>query len=210
MKRIIYISILIYLLFTLCSCDTKQNWIDTGISSPYHQCSIMEYLRGDEYNWHLTTKMIERAELVDLFEGKVDSLPEITFLAIPSYSIERYLLDNNLNDVEELSVEFCRTTILNHVIKGSYLKCDIAYRDLNYIITDPMQKGGTPLKSLGGKQLIAYVDKTEYGGVPEAGAEIMYLYSVSAQIQVPLASPDIQPLNGVVHALNYNFVLGRI
>ncbi|MFR1242333.1 MAG: hypothetical protein ACLSDJ_14635 [Butyricimonas faecihominis] len=42
------------------------------------------------------------------------------------------------------------------------------------------------------------------------GAETMYLYSYSAQTQVPLATPDIQPLNGVVHALNYNFVLGKI
>ena len=38
----------------------------------------------------------------------------------------------------------------------------------------------------------------------------MYLYSFDAMEMVPLASPDIQPLNGVVHALNYNYVLGRI
>lgn len=191
-------------------CDTKQNWIDTGVSSPYHDCSMMDYLRGDKYNWELTVEMIERAELIDLFEGKVDSLPEITFLAIPSYSILRYLWDNNLESVAELAPEFCRETILNHVVEGKFLKADIAYRNPKYQITDPLQDGGTTLVTLGGRQLKAYVDKSDYGGVPNVGAETMFLYSFSAQIQVPLASPDIQPLNGVVHALNYNFILGRI
>ncbi len=197
-------------MMTLTGCDTKQNWIDTGISSPYHDCSIMEYLRGDAYNWELTVEMIERADLTDLFEGQVDTLPEITFFGIPSYSILRYLWDNDMESVSELTPAFCRETILNHVVKGKYLKADIAYRNPNYLITDPQQDGGTELITLGGRQLKAYVDKSEYGGVPDAGAETMYLYSFSAYTQVPLASPDIQPLNGVVHALNYNFVLGRI
>ena len=115
-----------------------------------------------------------------------------------------------MESVSELTPAFCRETILNHVVKGKYLKADIAYRNPNYLITDPQQDGGTELITVGGRQLKAYVDKSEYGGVPDAGAETMYLYSFSAYTQVPLASPDIQPLNGVVHALNYNFVLGRI
>ena len=204
------IGICVCVLMVLTGCDTKQNWIDTGVSSPYHDCSIMEYLRGDAYNWELTVEMIERADLTDLFEGQVDSLPEITFFGIPSYSILRYLWDNDMESVSELTPAFCRETILNHVVKGKYLKADIAYRNPNYLITDPQQDGGTELITLGGRQLKAYVDKSEYGGVPDAGAETMYLYSFSAYTQVPLASPDIQPLNGVVHALNYNFVLGRI
>ena len=53
-------------------------------------------------------------------------------------------------------------------------------------------------------------EKTNYGGVTDAGAIFMYLYSFDAMEMVPLASPDIQPLNGVVHALNYNYVLGKI
>ena len=204
------IGICVCVLMVLTGCDTKQNWIDTGVSSPYHDCSIMEYLRGDAYNWELTVEMIERADLTDLFEGQVDTLPEITFFGIPSYSILRYLWDNGMESVSELTPAFCRETILNHVVKGKYLKADIAYRNPNYLITDQQQDGGTELITLGGRQLKAYVDKSEYGGVPDAGAETMYLYSFSAYTQVPLASPDIQPLNGVVHALNYNFVLGRI
>ena len=210
MRTLKYILASLLVSFCLTSCDTAQDWIDTGVSSPYHDCSIMEYLRGDQYNWELTVQMIERGGLTAMFEGTESDYEEITFFAIPSYTILRYLWDNDLEAVSELTPEFCRETILNHVVKGKYLKADIAYRNPDYLITDQKQDGGTALTTVGGRKLKAYVDKSSYGGVPDVGAETMYLYSYSAQTQVPLATPDIQPLNGVVHALNYNFVLGKI
>ena len=194
----------------LASCDTQQEWFDSGVSSPYHDCSIMEYLRQDDYNWELTVEMIERADLTDLFEGQVDTLPEITFFAPPSYSILRYLWDNELEQVSELTPEFCREIILRHVVKGKHLKADIAYRNPDYLATDERQDGCTDFTCISGNKLRAWVDKSAWGGVPDAGPETMYLYSFDAMINVPLASPDIQPLNGVVHALNYNYILGNI
>lgn len=91
MKTLQYIKIVVCLWGLCVSCDTQQNVINSGVSSPYHDCTILDYLRGDEYNWELTVAMIERAGLQDLFEGRVDSLPEITFFAPPSYCILRYL-----------------------------------------------------------------------------------------------------------------------
>ena len=205
-----YVYMIVCLVFMVTACDTKQTVINTGVSSPYHDCTILDYLRGDPYNWELTVAMIERAGLQDLFEGEVDTLPEITFFAPPSYSILRYLWDNDLETVEELTPEFCRETILDHVVKGKYLKKDIAYRNQAYLINDPYQDGGTRLVTLGGRSLNAYVDKSEYQGVPDAGAETLLLYSYSVSLMVPMASPDIQPWHGVVHALNYNFEIGKI
>ena len=72
------------------------------------------------------------------------------------------------------------------------------------------QTGGTDFTCETGNRVRAFRDKSAYGGVPDAGPETLYLYSFDAMQMVPLASPDIQPLNGVVHALNYNYVLGRI
>lgn len=210
MKTLRYILICISVLFMLASCDTKQDWIDTGVASPFHDCTIMEFLRKDNYNWELTVQMIERAGLTDLFEGKVDTMPEITFFAPPSYSVLRYLWDNDLETVSELSLDFCREMVLKHVVKGKILKSDIAYRNPDYLITDLKQEGGSELISVGGNRLKAYVDKSEYGGVPDVGPETMFLYSFSVRSFVPLATPDIQPTNGVVHALNYNYVLGKI
>lgn len=195
---------------TLASCDTQQDVWNTGTSSPYHDCTIMEYLRGDAYNWELTVALIERAGLTDLFEGQVDTLPEITFWGFPSYSVKRHLLDKGLKNVQEMGVKECRELVLKHVMKGKVLKKDIAFRDKDYYIYDSGQTGGTEFTTLGGCRLKAYIDKTQYSGVPESGAEVLYLYSFSGKTMVPLASPDIQPTNGVVHSLNYNYVLGKI
>ena len=192
------------------SCDPKQDVWDSGISSPYHDCSIMEYLRGDDYNWELTVELIEHAGLTDLFEGQVDTLPEITFWGFPSYSVLRYLYDNNLESVSEIDVETSRELVLMHVTKGKMLKESIAERDDEYYIYDEEQTGGTDVYTLTGNHLKAYIDKSDYLFVPDGGSEDMYLYSFTSETMVPLASPNIQPTNGVVHSLNYNYKLGDI
>ena len=192
------------------SCDPKQDVWDSGISSPYHDCSIMEYLRGDEYNWELTVELIEHAGLTELFEGKDPDYPEITFWGFPSYSVLRYLYDNNLESVSEIDVETSRELVMMHVTKGKVLKEDIAYRDKEYYIYDEEQTGGTDLYTLTGSHLKVYIDTSDYMFVPDGGSETMYLYSFTAETMVPLASPDIQPTNGVVHSLNYNYELGNI
>ncbi len=194
----------------LTSCDTKQDVWDTGTSSPYHDCSIMEYLRGDKYNWELTVELIEHAGLTDLFEGQVDTLPEITFWGFPSYSVLRYLYDCNLENVSEINKDKAREIVLMHVMKGKVLQEDVALRDENYYIYDEEQTGGTELFTVSGIRLKAYVEIDDYMFVPDGGASHLYLYSFTAKSMIPLASPNIQPQNGVVHALNYNYVLGAI
>lgn len=209
MKKIYNILVYFSIVLSLVSC-TAQDWYDSGVSSPYHDCSIMEYLRGDSYNWELTVKLIERAGLADMFEGKDPNYKEITFFAPPSYSILRYLWDNDMESVEEMSAEDCKTIVLKHVLNKKYLKADFAYRNIDYTIDDELQDGGTDVVTLGGSHLRIYRDKSAYGGVPDAGPETMYIYSFTKATMVPLATPDIQPLNGVVHALNYNYGLGRL
>lgn len=208
MKSLKYIYLLcITALFTGC---TTQNLYDSGVSTPYHDCSIMEYLRGDLYNWELTVAMIERAGLTELFEGTDPDYKEITFFAFPSFSVLRYLWDNDMESVNEMSVEDCKTIVLKHVLDKKYLKSDFAYRNVDYSVSDELQDGCTDVVTVGGSQLRVYRDKSAYGGVPDAGPETMYIYSFTRSTMVPLATPDIQPLNGVVHALNYNYVLGNI
>lgn len=207
MKKIMILIGVVVLAF---SCETKQDWYDGGISSPYHDCSMMVYMRTDTYNYALTVQMIERGGLTDLFEGKVDTLPEITFLAPPSYSVYRYLLDHDMKEVNEMTKEACREMVLKHVIKGKCLKGSFAYRNPAYQIDSKEQNGGSKVPTLGECSLIIYRDKSIWGGVPDVGPEQMYIYSITGEIMVPLSSPDIQPLNGVVHALNYNYKLGDI
>lgn len=211
MKKVLLILFTGILLY---SCDTRQDVYDTGISDPCFEGTMMDYLRSDDYNWKLTVEMIERAGLTDLFEGKVDTLPEITFWGFKSYSVLLYLLENDLESVDELTPSECRESVLKHVTKGKHLKDSFAFRDVNFDINDARQTGVVEYATLGKNKLKPYREKTAYAGVPDAGAVIMYLFSTTYNwgegIMVPMATPDIQPYNGVVHALNYNYRLGEI
>ena len=121
MKNILKYVIVISLSIVIFAC-TKQEVIDTGISSPYYDGSIMQFLRSDKYNFGMTVEMIERGGLVDLFEGKVDTCQELTFLAFKTHTVYLFLLDNNLDSVAQLQPEFCRDIVLRHVINGKHIK----------------------------------------------------------------------------------------
>lgn len=101
-----------------------------------------------------------------------------------------------------------------HVTKGKHLKDSFAFRDINYEINDPKQTGVKEYPTLGKNILKPYREKTAYADIPDMGAVILYLFSMTYNYgegtKVPMASPDIQPVNGVVHALNYNYRLGEI
>lgn len=212
------ILLFIGIMLVFVACDTRQTVIDTGVSSPYFDGTMMEYLRSDKYNWELTVEMIEHAGLTDLFEGTVDTLPEITFFAPPSYSILRFLwksqekgeAESYYEKVEDIPVKLCREFILKHVVKGKHLKESIGFRNMSYYINEEEQDGGTNFTCLNGNRVIAYLQREAYAGVADAGAITMYLFSWTADTYVPLASPDIQPSNGVVHALNYGYDFGNI
>lgn len=209
------ILLILCFLVGLSACDTQQHVIDTGTASPYFDGTMMEFLRADAYNWELTVKMIERAGLTDLFEGRVDTLPEITFWGLKSYSIQRYIWDeqmkngNNIQSVEDISVKDCRNFILHYVSKGKLLKKDIAYRNMDYQIFDERQEGRTVITCLAGNQFYAYLETSPYGGVADGGAVTLKLYSPVYE-KIPMATPDIQPKNGVIHALNYGHAFGKI
>lgn len=185
------------------ACDPVDNYIDTGISKTKHDCTIWEYLHTNSYDWDSVVVMIEHAGMVELF----NSSENITFWGPTNHSVRRYLLDNYYTSIADLSPLFCKMILEKHIVKGKYMKGDVDFR-----IPDISGKiiGGTNLTAIGGNLLKAYREKEEYGGVAFAGPEVLYLYSETAQKPVPLASPDIECNNGVVHSLNYNYRLGQI
>ena len=149
------------------ACTTKQDVIDGGVSSPYYDGTIMEYLRSNTEQWGYTVQMIERAGLTDLFEGRVDTVPTMTFFAPPSFAVYRYLMDckykgvteDRYESIEDMPVELCRELILKHVVVGKYLKENIGFRNMDYAIHAKEQDGGTTFTCIGKNQVIAYLER---------------------------------------------------
>ena len=111
--------------------------------------------------------------------------------------------------VSDIPKSLCREFLLKHVTKGKILKEDIAYKNKEFEINESGQDGGTWITCLAGNRFIAYREGSDYAGVPDAGEVNLRCWSPSWG-KIPMSSPDIQPTNGVVHALNYSYRLGHI
>lgn len=212
------------------SCDTEQEVIDTGISDPVFNGSTMQYLRSNEFNWGITVDMIEKAELVEIFEGSkdtihyngevIDGLEEFTFLAFTSNSCRHYLYplhDQNLEELPDSKIltildrDQCRELILKHIINERFLKEDVAFRLVELGPINAIgQTGYTEYNAIAGNNLWFYNEQNDYAGVPNAGAIHMYIYSNGKKVNVPIATSNIQTDNGVVHALDYNYILNNL
>ena len=198
--------------FHFLSC-TKQEVIDTGISSPNFAGNILDYLRSDGYNWKLTCELIEHAGLEPLFAGEIAQYPEITFFGFTSQSVQRFLLESQYKDssagvflqVGDIPIELARELVLRHVVAGKYVKEEFGFLDPAQPLNSPLQTGGKVLTTLAGNSIRAFCEPSSYGGDGNGGPVHMRLYSITARRRIPVASPDIQPHNGVVHALNYGY-----
>lgn len=217
MKNKVYI---LFCIIALCfaSCETQQDVIDTGVANPVFDGTIMDYLRSNEFNWGMTVKMIEKAELTDLFEGKDTEYPEITFLAFTTYSFYNYTFplysgegeptDEEL--LELISKEKCKELILKHVFEGRIENKDLPVFDYDYKIFDPNQQGIIEYTSLAGNKLWFTKKEMEIDNIQNSGVYNMAIYSPLKRVYVTLATPGILPENGVVHALDYSYILNNL
>jgi hypothetical protein len=208
--------IIILTVFAFFACETKENYIDTGISSGIYDGNMMAYFASNSYDWDSTALIIQRAGLEEMFTGNDSEYEQITFLGPTNHSIRKWMLggkdDNPIRytKISDIPVDECRTMILKHVLKNKIMKKDIPF--INPLLEDyeAAQDGGIDLTTIGGNVVFAFRRKTDYGGVTGAGATELQLYSRAFYQRIPLASPDIECDNGVVHSLNYNYTFGDI
>lgn len=208
MRKILYTIFALAVIFA--SCETKDNFIDTGISKGKYDGNMMEYFSSNSYDWDSTVLVIQRAGIEDIFEGKNPNYPEITFLGPTNHSIRRWMINEGYEKVSDIPADMCKEMMLKHIVKGKYMKEDIAFRNMDYTAASDDQDGGTELTCLGGNKVLAYKERQDYAGVAEAGAIVLRFYSRDLEQKVPLASADIESDNGVVHSLNYTYTFGQI
>lgn len=227
MKYVVFIGIL----FLLTSCNTKYNIIDTGLVNGKFDGNMYEYLQSNSYDWDSTRLMIEKADLVDLFEGKRTGYEQITFFGPTNHSIRRYMLDNGITSIAEMDRDFCYEMIMKCIVKGKHMRDDIpsgkpavngaSDDNWNSSDEDEGESGGVNDKYQGTGGVVftgemnnrfwIYSFQESYNHVAGVGAIVLYIVSLeTGGTKIDVASTNIEPTNGVVHSLHYNFTLGDL
>lgn len=100
------------LLIPFVSSCIKDNFWYSGVSNGRHDCSLLEYMESDSYNWDSTVLMVRHAgeELIQIFEGNDPDLQEITFFGPTNHSIRRYMLENGIEKISDMDPEWCANT----------------------------------------------------------------------------------------------------
>lgn len=205
--RALFIAIII--IFISIGCKSNQGYIDTGISNGIHDCTMYEYLQRDSYNWDSLVIMIDHSGLTNLFQGGDPKYKDITFFGITNYSILRYMLEKDIEKVTDMHPDFCKEILMGHIFDNRMMKIDIPYREQNEDGT--YVEGGVNITTEGDVELRLYNQRSMYNGVVNAGPIIMNMLSVTNQNKdIPIASPDIQTNNGVVHSIHYYHTLGQL
>lgn len=202
--RVKVLSLFLLMILGTTAC-TKYNYVEVPGPIAHHDKTMWEYMSTDPYNWSLTQKLIERAGLRGLFEGKSTYGANITFFGITNLSIKRYLYNNGLEQVSDLPVEQCREWILTSVYPNA-AKLDV-WKEGAKLPNEVVGKGGEICTMLSGKKLWIYVYREPYNGVIGMGPKRINLVSIDRSASTQVASHDISTNTGVVHALSYQFTL---
>lgn len=201
MKKYRYVLVFLSLLWGLCSCE--ENYHDSGLAKGDHDCTVWEFLKGNP-QFDSAVVLIERAELVYLFDGKEG----VTFFGFTNLSVESFLLQTTdaegervYRGVADIPVEFCKDLVLSHVLTQKVRKEDVDFEVKGTL------KGGSLFGSAAGHELRVYRIKTDAGTVPDAGPVYMAVHGMDTGEIVGIASADITCNNGMVHSLVYSYVL---
>ncbi len=194
---------IIFLLVLLGGCNTDYNYIDSGLANGRFDGNMYEYFRANRYDWDSTRVMIERAGLVDLFEGKRAGYEKITFFGPTTFSILRWMLEKRYERIADIPVELCEELILCHVVKGIQMRDDIPRGER--IANQAQGKGGVVLTSAFGSQMWVYSFREPYEDIPDVGPVVLYISSFVSQSYINVISTNIESDNGVVHSLYYDY-----
>jgi hypothetical protein len=185
-------------------------YFDTGVHEPNYDGTILDFMKDKAPFFDSTLMVIELAGMNDIFQNE-----DITFFAPPSGTIFRAIhnLNENLkfsgkdtvSSLDQIKPEVWRNTLSQYIFEGKNLLKDYPQRDTVSYVAYP----GQNYTSYGGRIMNIGVIFNNAGGVQYAGYRQLYLAYIpdfsNPQVSltnVPVATSDIQPINGVIHVLN--------
>ena len=166
---------IILVLLSLFSCETKYNYIDSGLANGRFDGTMYDYLHSNSYDWDSTLLLVERAGLEDLFQGKQVGYEKITFFGPTNLSILRWMIEQGYNAIREIPEATCRELILRHVVAGIHWRDDIPRGE--QILGETQGKGGKVFTSAFGTKFWVYSFQDTYHDIPDVGPVYLYVTS---------------------------------
>ena len=193
----------------------QDNFWKSGVSNGRFDGSLLEYMDapGHSYDWDSTVLMVRHAgeAMVRLFEGNDPDYPEITFFGPTNHSIRRYMLENDIERVEDMDPAWCAEVLKRHIVKGKIYRADVP-AGKPATSGAATGEGGKDYTAIAGNRIHLYSFTEQFNGVEGLGETTVYISSLDSDFGVRnfenLASIDIEPDNCVVHSLRYDFTLG--
>lgn len=205
---------LCFLLIGILSCKKNAYFHDSGTHEADYDGSVFEYLQNHKYHqFDSLCKVIQLAGLEDVFHNE-----SITFFAPADTTIKRTIQVINRNfynrgkdtitSLHQLSSKFWKKQLSYYLFKGERRLKDYPQIDPGLIQTFP----GQFYDSYQGKKMLIGVIFNSAGGVQYAGYRqiiINYFSGVLPPTGVLsyanlIATSDIHPKNGIIHALQYS------
>lgn len=215
-KKLLFSLICVLSVLTGC----KKYYMDTGVHDAKYSGNMMQYMEEKKPFFDSTLTVIKLAGLADVV-GKEN----ITFFAPPSGSIFKSIKRLNVelrvtgkdtvSKLSQIKPEVWRNILSQYIFKGPNRLKDYPQRDTLSYLAYP----GQGYTSYGGRIMnvgvifndaVVYNDKgAEISRVAYAGYRQLYLAYIPdlsnpqvSLVNIPVATSDIQPSNGVLHVLN--------
>lgn len=204
---------------------TNWNYIDTGVHDPnaHVNKSMMQYLREHSDQFYLTTAIIERAGLNDMFEGRDSQHPNIMFIAPTKYAIAAGMMRMEyaktpikdakgnivafdfLKDVQNIPEDVCKSIILSYTFDKVYLRDEFPAGTRGE--GENLMQGGEVLTSINGNKIWFYRQQTAYGNYSNIHVNTIIGIELDTKTDLYLASTNLKVKNGVVHANVDGFII---
>lgn len=205
------LTLMFAVFFLLYACTDDSYLIDTGLHNAKYNGTILEYLKSKPVDFDSLTKIIKLGDMEEVFDKE-----EVTFFAPSNPSINSTIRKLNeylyargrdtVKNLNQIDSKLWKEMLSMYIIKDKYLLKDIPQLDT------------TQLDAYRGQGFISYLGKPmnvgvvyfDAGGVKYAGYRQLYYSYINdfnntpgSMLNVPVASSDIQPNNGVVHVLQF-------
>ncbi|MGO4290931.1 fasciclin domain-containing protein [Chitinophaga sp. RAB17] len=215
MRKLLPLAGILLLVGLFISACKKDYYIDGGLADPHYNGTIYDYLVKNPYLFDTVAFIVEKAGMKDMLQN--DS---VTFFAPTDQSIGdalralnelRYRMVEDSAQLSDIPGSVWRDFLLRYIMKGKHTANQFArvdpanwyaYPGINYVMAN-------------GYILNIGLQYQNYNGVEAVGARILLLTDITFDPvtfrnnpYVNVASSDIQPTNGVIHALNIRHTFG--